>query len=54
MRFAATQMQLQIIILREVRRRQTPYDITYMRNLECDTKDPIYETDIKITDKKNS
>ena len=31
--FAATQMDLEIIILSEVRQRQISYDITYMWNL---------------------
>ena len=34
MPFAATRMQLQIIILSEVRQRQILYDITYMQNLK--------------------
>ena len=33
MPFAATQMDLKINILIEVRERQIPYDITYMQNL---------------------
>ena len=33
MPFAATQMDLKINILSEVRERQIPYDITYMQNL---------------------
>ena len=27
------------------RKRQTPYDIAYMRNLNYDTKEPIYQTE---------
>ena len=45
MPFAVTWMQLEIIILSEVRKRQTPYDITYMWNLKYDTNEPIYETE---------
>ena len=48
MPFAATWMQLEIIILSEVkseRERQIPYDITYMWNLKYDTNEPIYETE---------
>ena len=44
MPFAATWMQLEIIILREVkseRERQIPYDITYMWNLKYDANEPI-------------
>ena len=38
MPFAATWMQLEIIILSKVvRERQMPYDITYMWNLKQDT-----------------
>ena len=50
MPFAATWMELQTLILSEVkseRERQIPYDITYLWNLKYDTDDPIYkkETD---------
>ena len=34
MPFAATWMDLDIIRLSEVRKRQIPYDISYMRNLK--------------------
>ena len=34
MPFAATWMDLEIVILREVRNRQTSYDIVYMWNLK--------------------
>ena len=34
MPFAAKWMQLELIILSEVRKRQIPYDITYMCNLK--------------------
>ena len=43
MPFAATWMDLEIIILSEVS--QIPYDITYMWNLKCDTNELIYETE---------
>ena len=51
-RLAATWMDLEIIILSEVkleRERQIPYDITYMRNLNSDTNQLILkiETDSK-------
>ena len=42
--FATTWMQLEIIILSEVkseRKRQIPDDITYMWNLKYDTNEPI-------------
>ena len=44
---AATWMQLEIIILIEVsqRKRQIPYDITYMWNLKYNTNEPIYKTE---------
>ena len=46
MPFAATWMDLEIIILSEVKReRQIAYDITYMWNLKQDTNEPIYKTD---------
>ena len=47
MPFAATWMDLEIIILSEVGQgeRQIPYDIIYMWNLKYDTNEPIYETD---------
>ena len=46
MPFAATWMDQQIITLSEVsqKRRQIPYDITYMWNLKYNTNEPIYET----------
>ena len=46
MPFAATWMQLEIIILSEVgqKEKDIPYDITYMWNLKYDTNEPIYET----------
>ena len=45
--FAATWMQLEIIILSEVsqKERQIPYDITYTWNLKYDTNETIYETE---------
>ena len=47
MPFAATWMDIEIIILCEVRERQILYDITYMWNLKYDTNELIYkmETD---------
>ena len=48
MPFAATWMNLEIIILSEIkseRERQIPYNITYMWNLKYDTNELIYETD---------
>ena len=47
MPFAATRMDLEIIILSEVpkRERQTPHDITYMWNLKYDTNELIYKTE---------
>ena len=41
----ATWVDLEIIILSEVRQRQTSYDITYMWNLKNDTNELIYEID---------
>ena len=54
MPFAATWMDLEVIVLSEVRdyhtkwsqkERQTTYDITYTWNLKYDTNEPIYETE---------
>ena len=42
---ATTQIDLEIIILSEVRQRQISYDITYMWNLKNSTNQFIYETD---------
>ena len=42
-----TQLDLQIIILREInqKKRQIPYDITYLWNLKYDANKIIYETE---------
>jgi len=49
MPFAATWMNLEIIILSEIsqseRERQTPYGITYMWNLKYGTDELIYKTE---------
>ena len=45
MPFAATWMDLEIIILSEVNQRQISYDITYMCNLKNDTNELIYKTE---------
>ena len=46
MPFTATWMQLEILILCEVKReRQIPYDITYMWNLKYSTNELIYKTE---------
>ena len=47
MSFAETWIDLEIIILSEVRQteRQTPYDNTYMWNLKYDTNEPTYKTE---------
>ena len=39
MQFAATWMDLEMIILNEVRQRKVPYDITYMWDLKNDTNE---------------
>ena len=46
MPFAATCVQLEILILSESKReRPIPYDIIYMWTLEYGTNDPIYKTE---------
>ena len=46
MPFAATWMDLEIIILSEDRKRQIPCGITYMWNLKYDTNELIYKAEI--------
>ena len=54
MLFAATGMDLEIIILTEVvRQRQIPYDLTYMWNLKYDTNELIYKTKNRLADIEN-
>ena len=46
MSFAATWMQLEIIILSEVNQKEKDkYHITYIENLKYGTNEPIYETE---------
>ena len=45
MPFAATWMQLELIILSQVRKRKIPYEISYMWSLKYDTDEPTYETE---------
>ena len=47
MPFAATWMDLEIIILRKVSQKEKdiPYDTSYMWNLKYDTDEHIYETE---------
>ena len=47
MPFVATWMELEILILTEVRQTKTQisYDITYLWNLKYGTDDPIYKTE---------
>ena len=47
MSFAATWIDLEIIILSEIKQRQISYDITYMWNLKYDTSELIYKTGIE-------
>ena len=46
MPFAATWMDLEIIILSEVNQRQISYGIAYGWNLNYDTNELIYQTEI--------
>ena len=43
---AATRMDLEITIQSEVRKRQIPYDIIYMWNLQYDADKCVYKTEI--------
>ena len=43
---AATWMDLEIIILSEVRQRKQIYDFTYMWSLKQDTKEFIYKLEV--------
>ena len=45
MSFAATWVDLEIIILSKVRERQIPNDITHIWNLKNDTNEFIYKTE---------
>ena len=54
MPFAATWMDLKIIILSEIRQRQIPYDITYMWNLKYDTNELIYKTETDLHTQKTN
>ena len=45
MPFAATWMQLKIIILSEVRKGQIPHSIIHTWNIKYGTNEPIYKTD---------
>ena len=51
---AATWMDLELIILYEIRERQIPYDITYMWNLKYDTNELIYKTETDSQTKKTN
>ena len=57
MPFAATWMDLAIIILSEVsqkKKRQIPYNITYMWNLKYDTNELIYEKETDAQTQKTN
>ena len=55
MPFAATWMDLDMIILSEVNQRQVSYDITYMWDLKKnDSNAFIYKTEIDIHTKKRN
>ena len=51
MPFAATWIDLEILILSEVSQRQIPYDIAYMWNQKNDTNELIYKREIDIENK---
>ena len=45
MPFAAMWVDLEIIIRKEIRKRQIPYDITYMWNLKYSTNEHIFKAE---------
>ena len=45
MPFAATWIQLEILILSELRKRQIPCDSPYMWNLKYGTDEPVYKAE---------
>ena len=51
--FAATQTDLEIIMLSEVRQRQILYDITYMWNIKNNTGKSIHKTETQSQKQKN-
>ena len=53
MPIVATWMDLEIIILSEVRKKQIPYDITYMWNLKKSYKWTYLQNRSRITDVEN-
>ena len=55
MSFAVTRKDLETVILREVRERQTSYGITYMWNLKkkMGTSEPTYKNKYRGTDAEN-
>ena len=53
MPIVATWMDLEIIILSEVRKKQIPYDITYMWNLKKGYKWTYLQNRSRITDVEN-
>ena len=56
MPFAATWMDLEIITLSEVRKRQIPYDTTYVWNLKYlkyDKNEPMCKTETDLMDIEN-
>ena len=53
MPFTATWMQLEILILTEVRERKIPYDITYMWNLKIWHKLTYLQKRNRLTDIEN-
>ena len=55
MPFAATWMDLDMIILSEVTQRQLAYDSTYMQDLKTnDSNEFIYKTEIDLHTKKGN
>ena len=54
MPFAATWMQLNILILSEVSQRQIPYFIAYVWNIRSDINKLIYKTEVDSQTQKTN
>ena len=53
MPFAAMWMDLEFVIVSELNQRQISYALSYMWTLKNGTNEPIYTTEIRVTDVEN-